>query len=41
IIRDHPLFPFYIPVHGLVIHPKTGGLEVVVEGYSYAHTTSP
>ncbi|AHA75724.1 putative carbonic anhydrase (plasmid) [Bacillus thuringiensis YBT-1518] len=38
-IRQHPLFPS--PVHGLIIHPKTGNLEVVVEGYSYAHTTSP
>nr|WP_206704549.1 carbonic anhydrase [Bacillus wiedmannii] len=40
-IRQHPLLPSYVPVHGLVIHPKTGNLEVVVEGYSYAHTTSP
>ncbi|WP_000173391.1 beta-class carbonic anhydrase, partial [Bacillus thuringiensis] len=35
-IRQHPLLPSYVPVHGLVIHPKTGSLEVVVEGYSYA-----
>lgn len=40
-IRQHPLLPSSVPVHGLVIHPKTGNLEVVVEGYSYAHTTSP
>ncbi|MEK4678079.1 beta-class carbonic anhydrase [Bacillus sp. FSL K6-2944] len=41
IIREHPLLPSYVPVHGLVIHPQTGHLEVVIEGYSYAHTTSP
>ncbi|MBG9485509.1 carbonic anhydrase, partial [Bacillus thuringiensis] len=40
-IRQHPLLPPSVPVHGLVIHPQTGHLAVVVEGYSYAHTTSP
>ncbi|MCZ8521213.1 MULTISPECIES: beta-class carbonic anhydrase [Paenibacillus] len=31
-IRSHPLFPDSVPVHGLVIHPSTGRLDVVVEG---------
>ncbi|WP_084783669.1 carbonic anhydrase [Paenibacillus sp. FJAT-26967] len=31
-IRSHPLFPDSIPIHGLVIHPSTGQLDVVVEG---------
>ncbi|PES15752.1 carbonic anhydrase, partial [Bacillus anthracis] len=37
IIRQHPLAPSNVPVHGLVIHPQTGSLEIVVEGYSYAN----
>jgi carbonic anhydrase len=32
-IRNHPLFPKAIPVHGFVIHPETGELEVIVEDY--------
>ncbi|MDF0606044.1 carbonic anhydrase [Neisseriaceae bacterium TC5R-5] len=32
-IRNHPLMPKDIPVHGLVIHPSTGRLEVIVDGY--------
>ncbi|UNT71708.1 carbonic anhydrase (plasmid) [Bacillus sp. N447-1] len=32
-IRQHPLLPAHVPVHGLVIHPKTGKLELVVDGY--------
>lgn len=31
-IKKHPLFPPNIAVHGLVIHPDTGKLDVVVEG---------
>lgn len=33
LIRNHPLIP-KIPVHGLVIDPTTGKLDVVDEGYS-------
>jgi hypothetical protein len=33
IIRNHPLTPARIPVHGLVIHPETGLLDLVVDGY--------
>ncbi|WP_281887112.1 carbonic anhydrase [Paenibacillus sp. YYML68] len=31
LIRNHPLIPD-VPVHGLVIDPETGRLDVVVEG---------
>ncbi|MGF7032590.1 carbonic anhydrase [Paenibacillus mucilaginosus] len=31
-IRSHPLFPATVPVHGLVIHPSTGQLDLVVDG---------
>ncbi|MFD1954812.1 beta-class carbonic anhydrase [Paenibacillus thailandensis] len=33
IVRNHPLLPPGIPVHGLVIHPETGELELVTSGY--------
>lgn len=33
-IRNHPLMPKSIPIHGLVIHPTTGKLDLVVDGYS-------
>ncbi|TCP65422.1 beta-class carbonic anhydrase [Baia soyae] len=32
-IRNHPLFPSNIPVHGLVIDPNTGKLDEVIRGY--------
>ncbi|KEQ24315.1 beta-class carbonic anhydrase [Paenibacillus tyrfis] len=32
IIKNHPLVPA-IPVHGLVIDPSTGKLDVIVNGY--------
>ena len=31
-IRRHPLMPANVAVHGLVIHPTTGKLTVVVDG---------
>ena len=34
IIANHPLLPAAVPVHGLIIDPKTGRLELVVDGYS-------
>jgi carbonic anhydrase len=34
IIRNHPLLPRDVVVHGLLIHPETGKLEVVVDGYA-------
>jgi len=33
IVRNHPLLPPGTPVHGLIIHPDTGALEVVTDGY--------
>lgn len=32
-IRRHPLFPEQIPVHGFVMDPETGAIEVIVEDY--------
>jgi carbonic anhydrase len=32
-IRRHPLFPQSVPVHGFLMDPVTGLLEVVVEDY--------
>jgi carbonic anhydrase len=33
IIKNHPLLPRELPVHGLIIDPVTGKLEVVINGY--------
>lgn len=33
VIKKHPLLPPNIPVHGMVIDPTTGALDLVVEGY--------
>lgn len=32
-IKKHPLIPNTVPVHGLVIDPETGKLDLVVDGY--------
>ena len=32
-VKKHPLMAKDIPVHGLVIHPETGRLDMVVNGY--------
>lgn len=34
-IRKHPLLPKKLPVHGLIIDPETGRLDVVSDGYEY------
>lgn len=34
IIKKHPLLPANVSVHGMIIHPETGKLEVVVDGYA-------
>nr|WP_263325343.1 carbonic anhydrase [Neobacillus sp. Marseille-Q6967] len=34
VIKNHPLMPDGVPVHGLVIDPKTGRLDLVVDGYN-------
>ena len=33
IIRNHPLLPARIPVHGCIIHPDTGLLTLINDGY--------
>lgn len=32
-IANHPLMPEGVPVHGLVIDPHTGKLDLIVDGY--------
>lgn len=33
VIQEHPLMPPLTPVHGLIIDPQTGHLDLVVNGY--------
>lgn len=33
IIREHPLIPRDVPVHGLVVDPETGRLDLLINGY--------
>jgi len=33
LIKNHPLIPKDIKIHGLIINPETGKLDVVVNGY--------
>lgn len=33
IVKNHPLLPARVPVHGLLIDSTTGELELVVDGY--------
>lgn len=35
VIKNHPLMPKGVPVHGLVINPKTGKLDLVIDGYNH------
>ncbi|MEJ8548580.1 beta-class carbonic anhydrase [Brevibacillus borstelensis] len=37
IIKNHPLLPKQVPVHGLLIDPTTGRLDRVVDGYELAN----
>jgi carbonic anhydrase len=36
VIRNHPLVPKDVPIHGLIIHPETGKLDLLVDGYTPA-----
>jgi len=33
-IKNHPLLPKDVAVHGLVIHPATGKLDLLIDGYA-------
>lgn len=35
-LRLNPLIPKDVPVHGLMFHPRSGKLDVVVNGYEHA-----
>ena len=35
-VRHHPLIPKDVPVHGLIMDPKTGRLEVLADGYAHS-----
>ena len=35
VIKSHPLMPKSVPVHGLIISPDKGKLELVVNGYDH------
>ncbi|SDT56090.1 carbonic anhydrase [Paenibacillaceae bacterium GAS479] len=35
IVRNHPLLPPGTPVHGLIIDPQTGKLDLVTDGYDF------
>lgn len=32
-VRNHPLMDRSVPVHGLVAHPDTGALDIIIDGY--------
>ncbi len=34
-IRNHPLMVKDVPIHGLVIDPETGKLDLVIDGYEH------
>ncbi|WP_123040690.1 beta-class carbonic anhydrase [Cohnella candidum] len=40
IVRNHPLLPPGTPVHGLIIHPETGKLDLVVDGFQHLNETA-
>jgi carbonic anhydrase len=33
VVRNHPLLPKDVPVHGLMISPETGRLDLLADGY--------
>ena len=36
-LRMNPLIPKDVPIHGLIFHPRTGEIEVIVNGLSLIH----
>lgn len=37
LIKNHPLIPRDIKIHGLIIDPETGKLEIIVNGYEKSY----
>jgi len=35
-IREHPLLPADVPVHGMIMNPETGKLDLLVNGYDHS-----
>jgi len=34
-VRNHPLMDKKVAVHGLVVHPTTGKLDIIIDGYMH------
>lgn len=34
VVRNHPLLPRDIPVHGMMISPETGKIDLLIDGYA-------
>lgn len=34
-VRNHPLMDKKVAVHGLVVHPSTGKLDIIIDGYMH------
>ena len=34
VVRNHPLLPKDVPIHGLMIDPETGRLDLLSDGYA-------
>ena len=34
-VRNHPLMDKKVAIHGLVVHPNTGELDIIVDGYKF------
>ena len=40
IVRNHPLLPPDVPVHGMIMSPTTGKLDLLIDGYRDASPKS-
>lgn len=40
LIRNHPLLPKNVPVHGMIIDPETGKLDLIEDGYAFLDARS-
>ena len=40
IVRQHPLLPAGVPVHGLIIDPATGKLDLLSDGYAWERSAA-